>query len=435
MSCHRLMSLENWRSKVQKCWSTASPLAPLVQKYIDDDLAIKIKIPDLRFIDDGALTGGAQDGSDIFANVKERALTPPDVLVGPDSNLFNRGVLGRHYSLAKYFPWMAEKFGLSSKSVFACLSGIAHDPIQRGHDAPVLGRSVSDTRQGGYLAREVESSTARDSETDFTSQGTSENIDRTGISHRQIRGFRVELNGVDANLGGSRLIRDCKTLARRDCNEEPTLVSYIVLEITEWKRWLETQGLQDIEEEGMEMGPCIVYLKKRSRRIQAEVRDHLKSRLPAHSVPSIYIVMQNLPLDPNGKIGSPNLPFPDTSHDGGCLGGGSQERDQTQVSLTAVATVFLAKQLLLNIRKNLGVDITIGVLYEVPELDDRNAVAILRADADRWIGIDDSAGEGITREDIGRYLRYLVEIKFMAAPTGRGRELPAIDASIAEALA
>lgn len=46
--------------------------------------------------------------------------------------MFNRGVLGRHYSLAKYFPWMAEKFGLSSESVYACLSGIAHDPIQRG---------------------------------------------------------------------------------------------------------------------------------------------------------------------------------------------------------------------------------------------------------------------------------------------------------------
>lgn len=85
-----------------------------------------------------------------------------------------RGVLGRHYSLAKYFPWMAEKFGLSSESVYACLSGIAHDPIQRGansfavysiaitdsglryHDTLVLGRSAPDTRQGRYPAREAE---------------------------------------------------------------------------------------------------------------------------------------------------------------------------------------------------------------------------------------------------------------------------------------
>lgn len=101
-------------------------------------------------------------------------------------------------------------------------------------------------------------------------------------------------------------------MVRRDRNEEPTLVSYIVPEIAEWKRWLETQGLQDIDEEGVEMGPCTVYLK-RFRRIQAEVRDHLKSRLPAHSVPSIYIVLQKLPLNPNGKVDSPNLPFPDAS--------------------------------------------------------------------------------------------------------------------------
>ncbi|KAJ4208570.1 large subunit of alpha-aminoadipate reductase [Fusarium falciforme] len=70
-----------------------------------------------------------------------------------------------------------------------------------------------------------------------------------------------------------------------------------------------------------------------------------------------------------------------------------------------------------------------------PELDDRNAVAVLKADADRWTGVDDSAGEGITREDIGRYLRFLAEIKFMPLPTGRGRELPPIAAAIAQAQA
>ncbi|KAJ4108754.1 large subunit of alpha-aminoadipate reductase [Fusarium oxysporum] len=75
---------------------------------------------------------------------------------------------------------------------------------------------------------------------------------------------------------------------------------------------LETQGLQDIDEEGVEIGPCTVYLK-RFRRIQAEVRDHLKSRLPAHPVPSIYIVLQKLSLNPNGMVDSPNLPFPDAS--------------------------------------------------------------------------------------------------------------------------
>ncbi len=70
-----------------------------------------------------------------------------------------------------------------------------------------------------------------------------------------------------------------------------------------------------------------------------------------------------------------------------------------------------------------------------PELDDRNAVSVLKADADRWTGIDESAGEGVTREAIGRFLRYLATTKFLPWPTGRGRELPAIGANVAEAQA
>lgn len=70
-----------------------------------------------------------------------------------------------------------------------------------------------------------------------------------------------------------------------------------------------------------------------------------------------------------------------------------------------------------------------------PELDDRNAVAVLKGDADRWTGVDDSAGEGVTREDIGRYLRFLATIKFLPWPTSRGRELPPISADVAQAQA
>ena len=70
-----------------------------------------------------------------------------------------------------------------------------------------------------------------------------------------------------------------------------------------------------------------------------------------------------------------------------------------------------------------------------PELDDRNAVTVLKADADRWTGVDESAGEGISREAVGRFLRYLAETNFLAWPTSRGRELPAIKADVVEAQA
>lgn len=71
-----------------------------------------------------------------------------------------------------------------------------------------------------------------------------------------------------------------------------------------------------------------------------------------------------------------------------------------------------------------------------PELDDRNAVAVLKADADLCTSVDESAGYGVNREDVGRLLRYLAEIKFICWPEGRGRKLPEIkvDATLAHAI-
>jgi L-2-aminoadipate reductase len=59
------------------------------------------------------------------------------------------------------------------------------------------------------------------------------------------------------------------------------------------------------------------------------------------------------------------------------------------------------------------------------ELGNRNAVTLLRADADLSTGLG-SAGEGISLEGIGKCLRFLFVIKFMPCPMGRGRELPHI---------
>lgn len=52
-------------------------------------------------------------------------------------------------------------------------------------------------------------------------------VECTGRADDQvkIRGFRVELNEIDSHLSQNELIRDCKTLVRRDRNEETKLVS------------------------------------------------------------------------------------------------------------------------------------------------------------------------------------------------------------------
>ncbi|KAI1749056.1 male sterility protein-domain-containing protein [Xylaria castorea] len=61
-----------------------------------------------------------------------------------------------------------------------------------------------------------------------------------------------------------------------------------------------------------------------------------------------------------------------------------------------------------------------------PELDDRNAAAVLKADAENWTGLDESFGHGISRDDVGRYLGYLAKIGFIGLPSEKGRPLPEI---------
>jgi len=219
-------------------------------------------------------------------------------------------------------------------------------------------------------------------------------VECTGRADDQvkIRNHRVELNDIDSNLSQNILIRDCKTLAPADTKGIRFLVSYIVPELKEWPQWLEARGLEDIEDIGTDVGPTKVYFK-RFRRMQEEVRDHLKARLADYAVPEIFIILKKLPLNPNGKVDKPNLPSPYvlTEH-------ASDEELRRWLSMTeterVVATNWAelihgrnaktirpqetffelggnslsAQQMLLSIRKGTGTNISINRLYEYPSL-------------------------------------------------------------------
>ncbi|KAL6453842.1 LYS2 L-2-aminoadipate reductase large subunit [Candida maltosa Xu316] len=130
----------------------AGVLDQLVVDYIKDELDVITTIPQLKVNDDGELVGGKLDNNnstkDCLAEYVKFKDQPTGVIVGPDSNPtlsftsgsegIPKGVLGRHYSLAYYFPWMAKRFGLSENDKFTMLSGIAHDPIQRDMFTPLF---------------------------------------------------------------------------------------------------------------------------------------------------------------------------------------------------------------------------------------------------------------------------------------------------------
>jgi L-aminoadipate-semialdehyde dehydrogenase len=124
----------------------------------------------------------------------------------------------------------------------------------------------------------------------------------------KIRGFRIELGEINTHLSRHPLVRENVTLVRRDKFEEPTLVSYFVPEMSKWASWLESKGLQDDQSaEGM------VGMLRRFRPLRDDARELLRSKLPAYAVPTVFIPLRRMPLNPNGKIDKPALPFPDTA--------------------------------------------------------------------------------------------------------------------------
>ncbi|GJJ06092.1 putative NRPS-like protein biosynthetic cluster [Clathrus columnatus] len=132
-------------------------------------------------------------------------------------------------------------------------------------------------------------------------------VECTGRADDQvkIRGFRIELGEIDTHLSQHPLVRENVTLVKRDKYEEKVLVSYFVP--------LEGDALKEYvsDSEGAESTGTIHGVMK-YRRLIKDIRDHLKKKLPSYSIPSVFVPLTRMPLNPNGKIDKPKLPFPDT---------------------------------------------------------------------------------------------------------------------------
>lgn len=139
---------------IDKATRDAGPLDRIVRDWIKENLSLRTEVPALKLQDDGTVLGGpTSSGKDCLSDCTAKRADLPDVVVGPDntptlsftsgSEGKPKGVKGRHFSLAYYFPWMKQRFGLSENDRFSMLSGIAHDPIQRDIFTPLfLGASL-----------------------------------------------------------------------------------------------------------------------------------------------------------------------------------------------------------------------------------------------------------------------------------------------------
>ena len=135
-------------------------------------------------------------------------------------------------------------------------------------------------------------------------------VECTGRADNQIkiRGFRIELGEIDTYISQHPLVRYNVSLVRRDKDEEPTLVSYVVPDMKEWTSWLEKKGILDDTEDDTMAG-----MLRRFRLLREDVRATLKNKLPLYAVPSVIIPLVNLPLTPNYKVDKKVLPYPDAA--------------------------------------------------------------------------------------------------------------------------
>jgi len=104
----------------------------------------------------------------------------------------------------------------------------------------------------------------------------------------KIRGFRVELGEINAHLNKNPLIRECVTIARTDTSDQgsKSIVSYVTLSC----------GGEEPEELDLS--------------VVAELKDYLSAKLPRYMVPSSIVLLNSMPLTPNGKIDTGALSAP-----------------------------------------------------------------------------------------------------------------------------
>ncbi|MBV9772499.1 MAG: amino acid adenylation domain-containing protein, partial [Gemmatimonadetes bacterium] len=113
----------------------------------------------------------------------------------------------------------------------------------------------------------------------WLADGTLEYLGRLDFQVK-IRGFRIEPGEVEAVLREHALVRQVMVVAREDARGEKRLVAYVV------------------PEAGTEV-------------TRAELRTHLRERVPEHMVPSAFVLLEALPLNASGKVDRRALPPPE----------------------------------------------------------------------------------------------------------------------------
>ncbi|MEU0029369.1 amino acid adenylation domain-containing protein [Streptomyces sp. NPDC006335] len=183
------------------------------------------------------------------------------------------------------------------------------------------------------------------------------NLEFLGRSDDQvkIRGFRVEPGMAASVLADQEDVTEAMVIARRDHSGEQQLIAYVV-------------PRQEARPRAGELPGVLVRF--------------LRERLPDHLVPAAVVLLDAIPLTPNGKLDRRALPAPDFA---GAAGTGTPLSPREELLCGLFAEVLgvprvgleedffnlgghslLATRLVSRVRETLGVDLSVRSVFEAP---------------------------------------------------------------------
>ncbi len=113
----------------------------------------------------------------------------------------------------------------------------------------------------------------------------------------KIRGFRIELGEIESAINDAEDVKTSVVLAREDVERNKHLIAYIVPESTdnlEESYKFETQTKDSIS---VFTGECVASLVE-------SIRNSISKTIPEYMISSYFIVLNKIPLTPNGKTDS-----------------------------------------------------------------------------------------------------------------------------------
>ncbi|HEX9987857.1 MAG TPA: amino acid adenylation domain-containing protein [Chloroflexia bacterium] len=212
------------------------------------------------------------------------------------------------------------------------------------------------------------------------------------IDHQvKLRGFRIELGEIEAVLAQYPSVRDVVVIARerQDAQGDKLLIAYIVGDP-----------------------------RRGQPPTSSELRQYLREKLPDYMVPSAFVLLDEMPLTPNGKIDRRALPAPELGSAEGDEGYVAP-RDLVEEAIAAIWVSVLgiehvgvhdsffevgghslaATQVVSRVREALRVELPLRRLFETPTIEGlASAVTEMQSDAQKGMTTISRVSIGVEEE-------------------------------------